>query len=154
MRKDWRVACMPEDPDMRNLLRRRSLLRLIAALAFPVLLTASVACTSTPVGQYSPFVPIPPPTFGSPTSEIDSAGVTHTYWGVTSPPSLDLSDIWVYLRNLDMGSGANVRAGQDGSYTTRIEGQQGDRILFGFGAPDNETMCWPLREGLADTPCQ
>lgn len=147
------MACMTTDIPMRNLLGSRSLLHLMAALAFAVLLTAGAACNAPPVGPYS-YIPIPPPTFGAPTSEVDGAGVTHTYWEVTSPPSSGLSDIWVYLRNLDMGSGASVRAAQDGSYTTRIEGQQDDRILFGFGAPDNETICWPLREGLANTPCQ
>jgi len=138
---------------MRNLLCSGSLLRLIAALVFSLLLTAGTACTSPPVGPYS-YVPIPPPTFGAPASEIDSAGVTHTYWAVTSPPSSDLSDIWVYLRNLDMGTGASVLTAQDGSYSTRIEAQEGDRILFGFGVSDNDTICWPLRVGLADTPCQ
>ena len=138
---------------MRHLIETRSVLRLIAALVFSVLLTAGAACNAPPVGPYS-YIPIPPPTFGPPTSEIDSAGVAHTYWKVTSPPSPELGNIWVYLRNLDMGSGVSVRAAQDGSYTTQVEGQQGERILFGFGASDNETRCWPLREGLADTPCQ
>jgi len=112
------------------------------------------SCTAPPVGSL--FVPIPPPnpTFGPPTSEIDSDGVSHTYWKVTSPPSSELSAFWVYLTNIDMGRGASVQAAQDGSYATQVEGQQGDRILIGFGAPDNETMCRPLREGLADVPCQ
>ncbi|HJX52552.1 MAG TPA: hypothetical protein VJ801_07290 [Polyangia bacterium] len=141
---------------MRHLLRTRSLsrLRLIAALLFPLLLTAGVSCNAAPVG--SNYIPIPPPspTFGPPIAELDSAGVAHTYWKVTSPPSSGLSDLWVYLENIDLGAGASVRAAQDGSYTTRVEGQQDDRIVFGFGASDNEIRCWPLREGLADTPCQ
>jgi hypothetical protein len=147
---------MTEDPDMKLLLRSILLLRLTAALVFPLLLTVGVACNAPAVG--SPYIPIPPPpnpTFGSPTSEIDSAGVTHTYWKVTSPPSSELSDLWVYLTNIDMGSGTIVRAAQDGSYATRVEGQPGDRILFGFGAPDGPiTLCRPLREGVAEVPCQ
>jgi hypothetical protein len=137
---------------MRHFLRNRLILRLLAALVFPLLLTAGVSCNAPAIG--SPFSPIPPPTFGAPTPETDSAGVTHTYWSVTSPPSGDLSNLWVYLTNMNMGSGVIVRAAQDGSYTTRIEGQQGDPILFRFGSLDGATMCRPLREGVADTPCQ
>jgi hypothetical protein len=143
---------MPRASDMRHLLRNRSILRSIAALVFPLVLTAGVSCNAPAIG--SPFVPIPPPIFGPPTPEIDSAGVTHTYWKVTSPPSPALSDLWVYLTNMNMGSGVIVRAALDGSYTTRIEGQQGDPILFNFGSLDGTAMCRPLREGVADTPCQ
>ena len=139
---------------MNQSLRSRSFLRLIAALAFPLLLTVCVSCNAAPVG--SGYMPIPPPnpTFGSPTPELDSAGVTHTYWKVTSPPSWQLSALWVYLRNIDTGLGVSVQADLDGSYTTRVEGQQDDQILFGFGAPNVDLMCRPLREGLADVPCQ
>jgi len=138
---------------MRNLPGTRSILSLIAAVAFPFLLTVGVACSSPEIG--SPFVPIPPPdpTFGPPTGETDSAGLLHVYWKVTSPPSRPLSEMWVYLANVDMGSGAIVRAAVDGSYTTRVEGQQGDRVFFTFGSPDGETWCWPLREGQATVPC-
>jgi hypothetical protein len=141
------------DQAMRHLLRTRFVLRLIAAAVLSLLLTAGTVCTSAPVGPYS-YIPIPPPSLGAPTSEIDSAGGAHTYWKVTSPASSDLSYLWVYLTNIDMGAGTIVRAAQDGSYTTRVEGQPGDRILFSFGAPDGPTMCWPLREGLANAPCQ
>jgi hypothetical protein len=133
----------------------RSILRLIAALVFSLLLTMGASCTAPPLGSL--FVPIPPPnpTFGPPTAETDSDGVAHTYWKVTSPPSSELSAFWVYLTNIDMGRGVSVQAAQDGSYTTQVEGQQGDQILIGFGAPDSEIMmCRPLREGLADVPCQ
>jgi hypothetical protein len=139
---------------MRHLLRNRSILRLIAALVFPLLLAVSVSCNAPAIGSY--YVPIPPPnpTFGPPTSEIDGDGVAHTYWKVTSPPASGLSDFWVYLTNISMGRGVSVQAAQDGSYTTQVEGQQGDWILIGVGAPDNEPMCRPLREGLADVPCR
>ena len=137
---------------MKHLLRSRFILRLIAALVFPILLAVGVSCNAPAIS--SPFVPIPPPTFDAPTPEIDSAGVTHTYWKVTSPPSSNLSNLWVYLTNINMGSGVIVLTAQDGSYTTRIEGQQGDPIRFNFGSLDGESMCRPLREGLADTPCQ
>jgi hypothetical protein len=136
---------------MRHPLRRR---RLIGGFVFALLLAAGVSCNAPAVG--SPFVPIPPPnpTFGPPTPEIDSGGVTHTYWKVTGPPSPQLSNLWVYLINIEMGEGTIELAAQDGSYETRIEGQQGDRILFSVGTPSRETMCRPLREGLADVPCQ
>jgi len=141
---------------MRHLHLGRSLGRLLAALLFLLLLAAGVSCNGYAVGP--DYIPIPPPaTFGSPTSEIDSAGVTHTYWSVTSPASPDLSDLWVYLTNVDMGSGTIVRAARDGSYATRIEGHAGDWIMFGFGAPygqTSQTMCRTLREGLADVACQ
>ena len=139
---------------MRHLLRTRSLVRLIAALVFSLLLTVGASCNAPPVG--SGFIPIPPPdpTFGSPTPEIDSAGVTHVYWKVTSPPSSGLSALFVYLTNLDMGSGTITRAAQDGSYEARLEGQQDDWILLTFGAPDGQSMCRPLREGLAAVSCQ
>ena len=140
---------------MKLLLRSILLLRLPAALVFPLLLTVGVACNAPAVG--SPYIPIPPPpnpTFGSPTSEIDSAGVTHVYWKVTSPPSSGLSALFVYLTNLDMGSGTITRAAQDGSYEARLEGQQDDWILLTFGAPDGQSMCRPLREGLAAVSCQ
>ena len=140
---------------MRSLLRSKSILRLMAAMVFPLLLAVGVSCNAPAIA--SPYIPIPPPTFGPPTAEIDSDGVTHTYWKVTSPPSSALSDIYVYLTNIDMGPGTVgliVRTAQDGSYSTRIEGQQGDRIQFNFGSLDGEAMCRPLREGVADTPCQ
>jgi len=143
---------MSEDLDMRHLLRSRPIVRLMAALVFPILLIAVVSCSAPAVT--SPFVPIPPPTFGPPTPEIYSDVVTHTYWKVTSPPSSQLSDLWVYLTNIDMGFGTIVLAAPDGSYTTRIEGQQGDRIVFNFGSLEGQAMCRPLREGVADTPCQ
>lgn len=153
--KGWRIVCMQEDSDMRHLLRNRSILRLIAALIFPVLLTVGASCNGYEVG--SPYFPIPPPdpSFGPPTQAIDSDGVAHTYWKVTSPPSAELSHVYVNLTNIDRGSGTIVRAAQDGSYATLVEGQQGDRIVFDFvGALNNYSMCRPLQEGLADTSCQ
>jgi hypothetical protein len=152
--KGWRVACMPEHTDMRHLIRNRWILGMIAALVSPLVLTVGVSCTAPAVGSL--FIPIPPPnpTFGPPTSETDSDGVAHTYWKVTSPPSSELSDLWVYLTNIDMGRGVSVQAAQDGAYATQVEGQQGDRIVIGFGAPYNESMCRPLGEGLAEVPCQ
>jgi hypothetical protein len=138
---------------MRHLLRSQVSLRLIEVVVFALLLAAGVSCNAPAVG--SPFVPIPPPnpTFGPPTPELDSDGVTRTYWKVTSPPSPQLSDFWVYLTNINMDEGTIERAAQDGSYETRIEGQQDNQIRFTFGSPDGETMCWPLREGLAEVPC-
>ena len=143
-----------EDPDMRNLLRNIFTRRLVAAFMLLLVLAVGVSCNAPAIGSY--YIPIPPPdpTFGPPTPEIDSDGVTHTYWKVTSPPSSQLSDLWVYLTNIDMGFGTIVLAAPDGSYTTRIEGQQGDRIVFNFGSLEGQAMCRPLREGVADTPCQ
>jgi len=140
---------------MTHSIRGRSIVRLVAAVLFPLLLTVGASCNAPAIG--SPFIPIPPPnpTFGPATSQIDSDGIAHTYWKVTSPPSSELSDLWVYLANFNMGVGASVQAAQDGSYRTQAEGQPGDWIEFGFGAPYGEasqTMCRPLREGLADTP--
>jgi hypothetical protein len=147
---------MSRDVEMRRLLQTQSVLRLIAAIGFSLLLTAGAACTSAPVGPVGPseYVPIPPPTFGAPSPEIDSAGVTHTYWKVTGQPSADLRDLWVYITNIDMGAGTIVRSATDGSYATRVEGQQDNRILFSFGAPNGPTMCASLREGPANVPCQ
>ena len=144
---------MPEGGEMRHLLRSQVCLRLIGVVVLALLLAAGVSCTAPAVG--SPFVPIPPPnpTFGPPTQEFDSDGLPHTYWKVTSPPSPQLSDFWVYLTNIDMGEGVSKRAAQDGSYEIRVEGQEGDQILFAFDTPDVRTMCWPLREGLAEVPC-
>jgi hypothetical protein len=48
----------------------------------------------------------------------------------------------------------SVQTAQDGAYNTQVEGQPGDQIIFGFGAPFHDTMCRPLREGLANVPCQ
>ena len=113
---------------MRRLLRSRFILHLIAAVMFPLLLTAGLSCNAPAIG--SPYMPIPPPTFGPATQEIDSEGITHTYWKVTGPPSPELPelfDIYVYLTNIDMGPGtvgSIARTAQDGSYTTRIEGQR------------------------------
>jgi hypothetical protein len=153
-KRGWRIVCMQGDSDMRHSLRSRSILRFIATLVFPVLLTVGGSCNGPDVG--SPYFPIPPPnpSFGPPTQAIDSDGVAHTYWKVTSPPSAELSHVYVYLTNIDRGSGTIVLAAQDGSYTTLVEGQQGDRIVFDFGALNNYTMCRPLREGVADTSCQ
>jgi hypothetical protein len=116
-------------------------------------------CSSPPVG--SPFIPIPPPnpTIGPATPELDSAGVSHTYWKITSPAEPHFSNTWVYVDNDSLGVGVSLRTSADGSYATRIEGQEGDRILFGFGSSFAEAdfdsrLCRPLREGLADTPCQ
>jgi hypothetical protein len=142
---------------MRQLQLSTRILRLLAALLFPLFLMVGVSCNAPAIGDFFHPLPPPDPTFGPPTPEIDSAGVTHIYWQVTSPASAELSDVWVYLTNIGLGRGVSVQAAQDGSYTTRIEGQQGDRILFGFGAPydeTNQTMCRPLREGLADAACQ
>jgi len=69
---------------------------------------------------------------------------------VTSPPSSPLSESWVYLTNIDMGRGVSVQAAQDGSYSTQLEGQQGDQIIISVQAPGLETICRPLREGLAN----
>jgi hypothetical protein len=141
---------------MRHLIRNRSILRLIAALVFPFLLTVGGSCTAPAVGDFFHPIPPPDPTFGPPTAETDSDGIAHTYWKVTSPPSpsSDYSYVWVYLTNENRSLGVSVQAAQDGAYTTQVEGQQGDQIIFGFGAPDRETMCRPLREGLANVPCQ
>lgn len=141
-----------EHPDMRHLRRNIFILRLVAALILPVVLASGVSCNAPAIG----FMPIPPPnpTFGPPTSEIDSDGIAHTYWKVTSPPFWQLSDFWVYLSNIDMGRGVSVQAAQDGSYTTRVEGQPGDQIIIDFQNPGYETICRPLREGLADLACQ
>ena len=138
---------------MRHLLRSQVCLRLIGVVVLALLLGAGVSCTAPAVG--SPFVPIPPPnpTFGPPTQEFGSDGVTRTYWKITSPPSPPLSDLWVYLTNIDMGEGTIELAAQDGSYETRIEGQQDNQILFTFETPEVKTMCWTLREGLAEVPC-
>jgi hypothetical protein len=140
-----------------RLLPYRSLLRLLSAVLLAFGLTVGGACSSPPVG--SPFVPIPPPdpTFGPPTSELDSTGASRIYWKISSPPSTQLRSIWVYVDNSNLGLGVSLRASEDGSYTTRIEGQEGDRILFGFGAAfaDAELrLCRPLREGLASSSCQ
>jgi len=139
---------------MRHLLRNRHILRLIAALVFPFLLAVGGSCTAPAVG--TPWIPIPPPdpTFGPSTVETDSDGIAHSYWKVTSPPSSELSYFWVYLTNLNMGLGVSVQAAVDGAYSTQVEGQQDDQIIFGFGAPYNEAMCRPLREGLANVSCQ
>jgi hypothetical protein len=130
---------------------------LVVALLSTGLTLGVGGCTSPPMS--SPFVPIPPPdpTFGPGTSELDGAGASHLYWKVTSPPADQLSNVWVYVDNSNLGVGVSVRASSDGSYTTRIEGQEGDRIRFGFGSSfvDAEwRLCRPLHEGLADTPCQ
>lgn len=144
---------------MRKILCSRIIFRLIAALLFPVGLAATAGCNGSPIGDYT-FHPLPPPpnpTFGPPTAEMDSAGVQHVYWKVASPPSPELRDIWVYVTNSDMNAGVIVRATSDGSYATRIEGQEGDWILFSFGAAYGETrsnMCRPLHEGEATVPCQ
>ncbi|MGB8295530.1 MAG: hypothetical protein WCG85_08890 [Polyangia bacterium] len=141
---------------MRHLHRNRYILRLIAALVFPFLLTVGGSCTAPAVGDLFHPIPPPDPTIGSSTVETDSDGLTHTYWRVTGPPSpsSDYSYVWVYLTNIDRGLGVSVQADQDGAYATQVEGQQGDQIIFGFGAPYNDTMCRPLREGLANVPCQ
>lgn len=141
-----------EDPDMRNLLRNIFTRRLVAAFMLLLVLAVGVSCNAPAIG----FMPIPPPnpTFGQPTSEIDSEGVGHTYWKVTSPPAWKLSDLWVYLSNIDMGRGVSVQAAQDGSYATRVEGQPGDQIIIDFRDPGYETICRPLQEGLAEVPCQ
>jgi len=135
----------------------RGLIRTLTALFFALVVTVGLACSAPPMS--SPFVPIPPPnpTFGPPTSELDSAGVSHTYWPITSPPASQLRNMWIYVDNANLGKGVSLRALDDGSYATRIEGSEGDRILFGFGAayPDaDQRMCRPLHEGLADTPCR
>jgi len=142
---------------MREFLCSKKVLRLLASLLFVIVLTSGIACDSPPIG--TPWVPIPPPnpSFGPPTQELDSAGVSHLYWKVTSPPSSELDDLWVYVTNIDMGSGVSVRAAHDGSYVTRIEGQEGDWIIFSFGAAYGETrwnMCRPLHEGEATQDCQ
>ncbi len=126
-----------------------------------VLLSSGVAlggCNAPELG--SPYVPIPPPDprFDPLGPEIDSAGISHTYWKVTSPPAdHQLRNVWVYIDNSDLGMGVSLRASIDGSYTTRIEGQEGDRILFGFGgdyANAEWRLCRLLHEGLADKRCQ
>jgi hypothetical protein len=141
---------------MKHLIRNRSILRLIAALVFPFLLTVGGSCTAPAVGDFFHPIPPPDPTFGPPTAETDSDGIAHTYWKVTSPPSpsSDYSYVWVYLTNRDRRLGVSVQTTQDGAYNTQVEGQPGDLIIFGFGAPDHETMCRPLREGLANVSCQ
>jgi hypothetical protein len=154
--KDWRGACIPRNKAMRHLIRNRSILRLISAIVFSFLLTMGGSCTAPPVGDFFHPIPPPDPTFGPPTAETDSDGIAHTYWKVTSPPSLspELSYIWVYLTNTTMRNGVSVQAAQDGAYSTQVEGQQGDQIIFGFGAPYRDAICRPLQEGLADVPCQ
>ena len=132
-------------------------LRRLLAMA---LLSSGLAvggCSAPELG--SPYVPIPPPnpTFGPATPELDSAGNSHTYWKVTSPAAAQLSDVWVYVDNNNLGVGVSLRALTDGSYSTRIEGQEGDRILFGFGASYADAewrLCRPLHAGLANQPCQ
>jgi hypothetical protein len=107
----------------------------------------------------SPYIPLPPPdaNFTPGTAEVDSAGVSHTYWKVTSPAASQMSNIWVYIDNIELGVGVSLRASLDGSYSTRIEGQEGDRIHFGFGvsfANSEWKRCRLLREGPATTVCQ
>jgi hypothetical protein len=144
---------------MRKILRSRIVFRLIAALWFPIGLMTGLGCNGAPIGSYD-FHPLPPPpnpTFGPPIAEMDSTGVQHVYWKVTSPPSPPLSNMWVYVTNSDLNSGASVRAASDGSYVTRIEGQEGDSILFSFGAAYGESkwsLCRPLHEGEATDSCQ
>jgi hypothetical protein len=156
--QDAGAAPAYREPQMSKIFRSRMVFRLIAALLFPIGLAGGLGCNGSPVGEYT-FHPLPPPpnpTFGPPTTEMDGTGAQHVYWKVTSPASSGLSDIWVYLTNSDLNSGVSVRAASDGSYATRIEGQEGDSILFSFGAAYGETkwdMCRPLHEGEATTPC-
>lgn len=107
----------------------------------------------------SPYIPIPPPdpTLTPETAELDSTGVSHTYWKVTSPAADQMRNIWVYIDNSDLGVGVSLRASIDGSYSARIEGQEGDRLHFGFGvsfANSEWRRCRLLREGPATTPCE
>lgn len=107
----------------------------------------------------SPYMPIPPPdsAFTPGSVEVDSAGISHTYWKVTSPPADQMRNIWVYIDNADLGVGVSLRASLDGSYSTRIEGREGDRIHFGFGvsfANSDWRRCRLLREGPATSPCE
>jgi hypothetical protein len=139
---------------MRHLPCKRFILRLAAALMLALVLPVGVSCNAPAIGEFYMPIPPPDPTIGQPTSETDSDGIAHTYWKVTSPPSFHLSESWVYLTNIDMGRGVSVQAAQDGSYTTQIEGQQGDQIIISVQAPDIETICRPLREGLANVACQ
>jgi hypothetical protein len=139
---------------MRQSLPSRILLRLVAALLLTTVLTAGAGCNAPPIG--SPFVPIPPPVFGPQAQEVDSAGIAHNYWKVTSGANRGLTFRWVYLDNLDLGAGVSVQAAADGSYTTRIEGQRDDRIQFGVELSDRSvswSMCYFLREGPASAPC-
>lgn len=130
---------------------------LVAALLSFGLATGVGGCGAPPMG--SPLQPIPPPdpTIEPGILEMDAAGVGHLYWKVTSPPESQLGHVWIYLNNDNLGVGVSLRALADGSYSTRIEGQEGDRILFGFGASYTEAevrFCRPLRAGLATTPCR
>jgi hypothetical protein len=132
---------------------RRNLAMMLLSLSLPL----GAGCSGPPV--VSPYNPIPPPdpTFGPPTPELDSSGISHIYWNVTSPHAAQLSNTWIYVDNSNLGIGVSLRAQADGSYFTRIEGREGDRILFGFGAAYSDAevrKCRPLREGEAKTGCQ
>lgn len=132
--------------------------RFLAVALLSCGLTVGVGGCSSP-DMTSIYQPIPPPnpSFDLPTSQVDSAGISHTYWRVTSPPSKPLSNVWVYVDNSTLGVGISLRASSDGSFAAWIEGQEGDRILFGYGASfavADTRLCRPLHEGLASTPCQ
>jgi hypothetical protein len=107
----------------------------------------------------SPFIPIPPPnpTFEPPVAVEDGRGGTRLMWGVFSPPTQPMARATVFLFNRDLGQGVIVRAGEDGAYSTSIEGQREDEILIHFETDDGESsqsICRPLREGHAAVPCQ
>jgi hypothetical protein len=141
---------------MRQILCSRIILRLVRALAFAIAITGGPACNAPPIASPD-WVPLPPPVIGPPTVETDSAGLQHTYWKVEGKPTLAMSNLWVYLNNLEMDSGVSAKAAADGSYETRIEGQEGDRIHIGAGATDSDitwTMCRRLYEGPANVLCQ
>ena len=141
---------------MRQILCSRILLRLARTFLLATAITGGLACSAPPIASPD-WVPLPPPVIGPPTVETDSTGLQHTYWKVEGEPSHAMSNLWVYLNNLEMGSGVSAKAAADGSYETRIEGQEGDRILFGAGATDRDiiwTMCRRLYEGPANALCQ
>jgi hypothetical protein len=141
---------------MRQILCSRIVLRLVRTLLFAMAITEGLACNAPPIASPD-WVPLPPPVIGPAAAETDSAGLQHTYWKVEGKPTQAMSNLWVYLNNLEMDSGVSAKAATDGSYETRIEGQEGDRILIGAGAIDRDvswTMCRRLYEGPANVLCQ
>jgi hypothetical protein len=106
----------------------------------------------------APFIPVPPPSMISFTSETltDGAGAQKTYWITHGGPDANAASARFFVFNQDTQSGVITTAAADGSFaTTPMDGAAGNHVLVYYQPPGGDqspTTCRLITEGVADAP--
>ena len=130
---------------------RRRIIRLVATLG---VVACFWACNA-------PFIPVPPPSQVSFTSELltNGSGQSSTFWTAHGAPSSPAALARFYIVDIDRQTGVITRAVADGSFLSPpFEGTEGDRISIYYMTPDGDMSpeaCLLLRADPGQAPaCQ